>query len=267
MREGENMYNNCGNSYDSYADYYKSFFGSNYPQMGYGNCACGSGTSCASSPNTCCGGGFSAGAGSFDSRCFIPISTSSLPVTGPIRSTDEYIDEYSGESYRDDYTSEIYGDEYNQYEDPRNYRGDAYEPNIFAFGSAHNASEYEEYSNGMLERIIIPVDSLDASLSVRSHDGTMVVEQAGTYEVHLFVNFSYSEDSYIEWRMDDGRRELPALTASMNTYGNEMRVFDRTSILRLDRGARLRLFALPEQSGSLYIRSNGAAITIKKIAD
>jgi len=89
------MYSNCGNPAGSLAEYYKGFFGNHYTTAGFG---ANNGSVCASSAvqyqgypagsDTCCQGGFSAGVGQYDSRCYFAIpnvfcSSPSDPGPGP----------------------------------------------------------------------------------------------------------------------------------------------------------------------------------------
>jgi hypothetical protein len=83
---------NCGSGTSNYSDYYSSFFGNHYATKGYGS---SNGSTCAASSvayqgypvgaDNCCSGGFSAGVGEYDSRCYFAIPRD-CPAT---RSIDE----------------------------------------------------------------------------------------------------------------------------------------------------------------------------------
>ena len=72
------MYNNCGNPAGSYAEYYSGYFGNNYTSFSAnsgGSCAAGASQyqGYPAGAGDCCQGGFSAGAGQYDSRAYFAI--------------------------------------------------------------------------------------------------------------------------------------------------------------------------------------------------
>ncbi|MDR2505889.1 MAG: hypothetical protein LBD16_07280 [Oscillospiraceae bacterium] len=81
------MSSGCGSATTNYSDYYSTFFGNHYATKGYGAT---NGNTCAGpnvayqgypvAPDNCCNGGFSAGVGEYDSRCFFAIPNV-CPVT------------------------------------------------------------------------------------------------------------------------------------------------------------------------------------------
>jgi len=272
---------NCGSAYGSHADYYRSFFGNNYPFLGYGlnnGCACSAcgnlgGNAYAGYPfgsDACCGGGFAAGPGLFDSRCFIPISMEAFGCTPPslagfsegiegMRSKSLTIEELLVGDDDDDGCTNKTHDKTTE----KNLQ-DTCEDEA-AYGGCHNGAELATALSGNLLRSLIPIDSMDAHLGMKWHDGGVLVDREGTYEIRLFGNFSYSKDSYIEWHVVDGEQALCSLSVSMNAYSNEMKAFERTAVLKLKGCEHLRIYAAAEEKGELYVKPNGLSLTLKKL--
>ncbi|MDR1570636.1 MAG: hypothetical protein LBS72_09140 [Oscillospiraceae bacterium] len=269
---------NCGSFYGSYADYYKSYFGNNYPYMGYGQnngCAC---SSCANAgggayagypygSDSCCGGGFAAGPGLYDSRCFIPITLDDCAPAGGARTTTRT-------SISDEIGSIITGDEdaidgstYTTYDTTIDETNVDTCEEITAFGGGHNAGELDQALCGQLHNNLVPINSMDAHLGVRLYEDGIRIDRDGTYEIRLFGNFSYSENSYIEWHIYADEQALDSTAASMNAYANETRSFERTAIIYLNAGTVLHVYASPEEKGTLYVRPNGVSITLKKLSN